>query len=120
MRLFFFFLILDPFDPNQLLYIFLIPLLFLPFYIITQLLYYYLGLQLFLLLLFLRLFRLFDDEVHPVKLHERLREALKVRVLQTRHQLKLARPQLLLAARNTSTAVAAFGGLRGLRGGASG
>jgi len=119
MRLFFFFLILDPFDPNQLLYIFLIPLL-LPFYIITRLLYYYLGLQLFLLLLFLRLFRLFDDEVHPVKLHERLREALEVRVLQARHQLKLARPQLLLAARNTCTAIAAFGGLRGLRGGASG
>jgi hypothetical protein len=99
MRLFFFFLILDPFDPDQLLYIFLIPLLLLlPFYIITRLLYYYLRLQLFLLLLFLRLFRLFDDEVHPVKLHERLRESLEVRVLQARHQLKLARPQLLLAA----------------------
>jgi hypothetical protein len=119
MRLFFFFLILDPFDPNQLLYIFFVPL-FLPFYIITWLLYYYLRLQLFLLLLFLRLFRLFDDEVHPVKLHERLREALEVRVLQARHQLKLARPQLLLAARNTCTAIAAFGGLRGLRRGASG
>jgi hypothetical protein len=90
MRLFFFFLILDPLDPNQLLYILLIPLLF-PFYFIPR---HYLHL-LFLLLLFLHHRRLFDDKVIPVELHKCLCEPLEVRVLQTRHQLELTRPQLM-------------------------
>lgn len=91
MRFFFFFLILDPLDPDQLLYIFLVPLLF-PFYFIPR---NYLRLQLFLLLLFLHHRRLFDNKVIPVELHKCLCEPLEVRVLQTRHQLELTRPQLM-------------------------
>ncbi len=91
MRFFFFFLILDPLDPDQLLYIFLVPLLF-PFYFIPR---NYLRLQLFLLLLFLHHRRLFDNKVIPVELHKCLCETLEVRVLQTRHQLELTRPQLM-------------------------
>ncbi len=113
MRLFFFFLVLDPFDPNQLLYILLVPIFLFPFYFTH--LSIYLRLLLFLLLLFLHgrirfLFHCDSHEVHPVELHECLRQPMEVRVLQPRHQLQLARPQLLAA---YATAVkAAFRRLR--------
>jgi hypothetical protein len=115
MRLFFFFLVLDPFDPNQLLYILLVPILLFPFYFTYFSIY--LRLLLFLLLLFLHwglrlfLFHCDSHEVHPVELHERLRQPVEVRVLQPRHQLQLTRPQLL-AAYVTTAVKAAFRGLR--------
>ena len=99
MRLFFFFLVLDPLDTNQLLYILFVPLVF---YIDTLLLNYLWLLFLLLLFLFCRFCRLrrllllIHDEVHPVDLHERLSKAVEVRVLKTRHQLQLARPQLAI------------------------
>ena len=98
MRLFFFFLVLDPLDTNQLLYILFVPLVF---YIDTLLLNYLWLLFLLLLFLFCRFCRLrrlllIHDEVHSVDLHECLSKAVEVRVLKTRHQLQLARPQLAI------------------------
>ena len=98
MRLFFFFLVLDPLDTNQLLYILFVPLVF---YIDTLLLNYLRLLFLLLLFLFCRFCRLrrllrLHDEVHSVDLHERLSKTVEVRVLKTRHQLQLARPQLAI------------------------
>jgi hypothetical protein len=52
-----------------------------------------------------------NHEVHPVELHERLRQPVEVRVLQPRHQLQLTWPQLL-AAYTTTAVKAAFRGLR--------
>ena len=114
MRLFFFFLVLDPLDTNQLLYILFVPLVF---YIDTLLLNYLWLLFLLLLFLFCRFCRLrrllrLHDEVHSVDLHECLSKAVEVRVLKTRHQLQLARPQLAIwcaYSATTAAVVAAFG-----------